>query len=118
MPGESRQLNPDPKKPYICLPLTVDAAKAHLETLVALYRQGSRAPVPLILNASAAYAKHFAKNEDAEAALAAARKAWESDDHHKGDGEDPWIAMAFRDSDPLDARFAKVSLMVWGPMLG
>jgi exodeoxyribonuclease V gamma subunit len=114
-PGESLHLGLDAT--YSLEPLDASEAHAHLEQLVTLYQQGRLTPLPLFLKASPAYVEKFLKVGDARGALIAARGKWKSNDYANGDDQDPWFAQAFRDSDPLDARFEQVSQTVWEPIL-
>ncbi len=114
-PGESLLLALDDS--FGLMALEAEQAARHLERLVTLYRQGSVAPVPLFLNASVAYVEKFLKEGDGQAALAAAKGKWGSTEYYTGDGDDPWHAQAFRDSEPCDERFAEVAISVWEPIL-
>lgn len=53
-----------------------------------------------------------------EAARSKARLAWEGLDFGpRGESQDPWYALAFRDRDPLDARFETLAETLLGPAL-
>ena len=114
-PGESLLLALDTS--FSLMPLEVEEATRHLESLVTLYQQGSVAAVPLFQNASVTYVEKILKESNEQGALTAAKGKWGSTEYYTGDCDDPWNAQAFRDSDPFDERFAEVAMTVWEPIL-
>jgi exodeoxyribonuclease V gamma subunit len=87
-----------------------DRPLARLATLAELYVAGSSEVVPFFPETALAFATLLAKGEDA--AWRAAEKMWTEE----RDG-DAYFALAFRDSNPLDARFAAHAREIYGPML-
>lgn len=114
------------KSVHIALDKTVEIealshtdAEKHLAALLALYREGMERPIPLFQSASAAYVRDFDKRGDKVSALEAARKKWVGNRQYsvRGDMDDPWVAQAFRDKDPLDDNFIEVAKRVWEPIV-
>lgn len=95
---------------HIVLEPEADPAAA-LADLLAAYAEGLSRPLPLFRQASPAYVQ---KNQD----LAQARKAYAGTDYSKGDAEDEWIRLLWRDADPCDARFAEWATRLYGPLTG
>lgn len=81
---------------------------AALADLLAAYREGLCRPLPLFRRASPT----FVKKGDLEAA----RKAYAGSDFSKGDAEDAWIRLLWRDADPCDARFRDWAQRLYGPL--
>ncbi len=88
-----------------------------LAELLDLYSEGLSTPLPLLPTASLAYAEALHNGKTEEAALAAARSAWEGGYRRTGDREDTDLQTCFRRTDPLDERFCEVAWRVFGPLL-
>ncbi len=89
----------------------VEHPEDHLRRLGEAYRDGLREPLRFFPAASYAYAT--AKRDP----LAAARKGWEGNEHAGGDSADAWVRLAYRDTDPLDERFASLASEILAPLL-
>ncbi|MCB9885198.1 MAG: exodeoxyribonuclease V subunit gamma [Planctomycetes bacterium] len=95
-------------------------ALAHLEVLLAGYRQGAHAPLPFFEKSSYEYAERLHDNDDAATALRAARKKWlpDTSDFPTSDSEDEAVALAMRGHDALQLDgFARWAEAIWGPFL-
>lgn len=96
-------------------------ARQLLEPWLVAYREALCTPLPLITKASHGFAHGWRKpgrKEPLEAARSKARLAWEGLDFGpRGESQDPWYALAFRDRDPLDARFETLAETLLGPAL-
>jgi len=115
--------------------------RERLEDLVALYRRGCREPLPLFENSSWAFAKASqlpvtALDDGLSTAdesiaklkkgLEAARRGWYPGGRARGDLDDPHVARVFEgrapmedpseDPVPLSLEFARLALLVWGPV--
>jgi len=97
-----------------------------LAYLVKMYTLGSTAPLPFFRTASRVFAEKFLHTEDRGKALPSAREAYEVDSYSGfGDLMDPYVQLAFRGVDPLDANsvlacgvtFAQLATRVYEPML-
>lgn len=102
----------------------LDDAAELLEPWLAAYRQALCEPLPLLTRASHDFAQALAspgarsQKPPVEAARAKARVAWEGSEFGlAGECCDPWYALAFRDRDPLDARFEALAERLLGPAL-
>jgi hypothetical protein len=83
---------------------------AQLATLAGFYSGGSSELLPFFPETALAFARALAKGE--EAAWGAAAKVW-TDERAR----DAYFSLAFRDVNPLDAKFAAHARSVCGPML-
>lgn len=72
------------------------------------YKEGLCWPLPLFRRASPAWVK--------KQNLEDVRKAWEGNDYNKGDCEDAWIRLLWRDADPCDERFMQWAERLYGPL--
>lgn len=72
------------------------------------YKEGLCHPLPLFRRASPAWVR----KQD----MGDARKAWEGSDYSKGDCEDAWIRLLWRDADPCDQRFTQWAERLYGPL--
>ena len=90
----------------------VSNAKAVLTNLLDLYWRGLSEPLKFFPATSLAFAE-----ADPDDAVAAALKAWASDEHHRGDDSDDYIALCFARVHPLDEEFADAARTVLAPML-
>jgi exodeoxyribonuclease V gamma subunit len=96
------------------LPLLPDA-QIYLQHLLACYWQGLHQPLHLYPESALAYAQ--ASRQHDRDPLAAARKTWESSNHHRGEDDDAYYRLAFREHDALDHEFTQVTEAVFGPLL-
>ncbi|EKM95315.1 exodeoxyribonuclease V subunit gamma [Stutzerimonas degradans] len=98
-------------------------AAALLEPWLAAYRSAIREPLPLLARSSHAFARGYRNpargSEPIETARKRAREAWLGAEFSPiaGECEDPWNALAFRDREPLDARFEALAEQLIGPAL-
>ena len=91
-----------------------------LEPWLLAYRQALCEPLPLLAKASHGFARKWrapGRKEPVEAARGEARVMWQGNDFMTGESQDPWNALAFRDRDPLDARFEALAEQLYGPAL-
>ena len=91
-----------------------------LEPWLEAYKSALCEPLPVLAKCSYGFAKKWRKpgrKEPIEAARAEARLMWQGNDFMAGESQDPWNALAFRDRDPLDARFEALAEQLYGPAL-
>jgi exodeoxyribonuclease V gamma subunit len=85
-----------------------------VRTLLALYWEGLRRPLPFFPRA--AHRACVATGDP----LAAARATWErarTPQAPPGEGDDPYNELAFRGRDPFDAEFLAIAHRVFDPLL-
>jgi len=102
---------------FTLYPLEPDEAQRHLLRLIELYDEGLCRPLPLYPGASLEYVSKL-KGDETGKAMLAAKKKWQSSDYARGDSDDPWIAMAWRDLDPFNAEFEALAREVLLPLQG
>jgi exodeoxyribonuclease V gamma subunit len=92
-----------------------------LADLVALHREGLRAPLPLPTKAALVYARTFAGTGSADDALAEARRTWCDDRFPERD--DALYARVFGEKAGVEVltgsagRFGALALRLWRPLL-
>lgn len=96
----------------------VQDAGGVLCALAGIYRDGLSEPMPFFAESSFAFAEKFLKQNDAQAALAAAHTAWNGDSYRgNGEKEDAYVSFAFSKKAPLaDERFQKLAAEVFNPI--
>jgi exodeoxyribonuclease V gamma subunit len=118
----------DPSLPLRTLVLGTDRAQAfdgqldaqsHLDRLVAGFRRGRQAPLPVFEHASMAWAKRHNENKDEP--LRYARQAYEGNDWeepYRFDLGNAWVDFCWRDRDPIaDPAFVEWATNVIAPCL-
>ncbi|MGN6151438.1 MAG: hypothetical protein ACTHOH_05430, partial [Lysobacteraceae bacterium] len=81
-----------------------DAARAALDTLLALWHEGQASPLPFAPKSAYAYAVAWHAKPDAHAAWKAAWAAY-APHQYDGEREDRWLRLAFRPHGLLGAAF-------------
>lgn len=90
-------------------------AQEHLEVLLRWYGEGQLHALPFLPKASQEWAQLAHQGKDG---LAAARRSWLGGDYQSGEREEPYLALAFSDTDPTaDPQFAELAEAVWLPLL-
>ncbi|MDD0844977.1 exodeoxyribonuclease V subunit gamma [Pseudomonas sp. Gutcm_11s] len=100
-------------------------ARVLLEPWLAAYREALCEPLPLLTRSSYEFAKALvtpsakSRKEPIDAARDKAEAAWLGAEFSPlpGEVEDPWYALAFRQREPLDARFEALAEQLLGPAL-
>jgi len=96
----------------------VDNSMEILEMLLEFYRAGLTKPLHYFPQASWAYAEQLLeKGKSREYALRKARAAWEGNDYNRGDSQDLYYRQCFRNTDPLDLEFCRISEEILGFIL-
>ena len=92
-----------------------------LQDLLALFRRGLMQPIHFFPDSSYDYAEHLLKKTASEQkALNKARRKWigsEFAKYAKGESEDPYYDLCFRQSAPLDEAFKDIAVRVFSPLL-
>jgi exodeoxyribonuclease V gamma subunit len=89
-----------------------------LAGLLERYWEGLQRPLPFFPRASWAYARLVLEKGSPEGeALRKVSEAWAGDDYRRGELEDPYYHLCFRDTDPLDDEFQRLAVDVFEPLL-
>ena len=92
--------------------------KEILTVLLQLFKQGLSQPIHLFPNSSLEYAHQLQKKaKSKQAALISARRKWLGSQFTRGESQDHYFDLCFKNSDPLDESFQKISIAVFGPLL-
>jgi len=82
-----------------------------------IYWKGLSEPVRFFPETSYKYAHLLLLKEKSKYdALENARKTWEGNDFTPGESSDLYFDLCFRETDPLDKEFEKVSIEIFGPI--
>ncbi|MGD9056268.1 MAG: exodeoxyribonuclease V subunit gamma [Desulfobacterales bacterium] len=96
----------------------VDQPRKILTKLLNVFKEGLEKPLRFFPATSFVYVFQQQINDRSEkAAMAAARRNWFSTDYARGESDDPYIDICFKNIDPLDNHFADISNAVLGPLL-
>jgi exodeoxyribonuclease V gamma subunit len=96
----------------------VEDSRTYLAKLLAIYWEGLQRPIPFFPRTSWAYAEKMLKSQDHGWALSEARKTWQPEyKDARGEKEDPYFSLCFREPDPLNEEFASLAMEVFGPIL-
>jgi exodeoxyribonuclease V gamma subunit len=92
----------------------VPDASARLQELLKLYEQGQRAPLKFFPESAFAMLKQGRSKKEP---LDRARDSWRGGEWKRGECEDEYYDLFFRDADPIDEEFAKVAELIVAPLL-
>jgi exodeoxyribonuclease V gamma subunit len=87
-----------------------------LAALLALYWQGLMSPLRFFPAASLEFARAKRKKMPEAAAMGKARAKWRGDDFARGEAEDRYYQLCFRNIDPLNQEFRDNALGFFGPL--
>ncbi len=88
-----------------------------LEHLLQVYWKGLSEPVHFFPATSYEYARQILKYGKSKSyALNLADKKWNAGFNYPGESKDPYFDLCFRDTDPLDNEFERISAEVFGPI--
>ncbi len=92
-------------------------AETVLTKFLNLYWDGLSEPLPFFPKSSHAFAKKLIiDNKSSEQALSDANKTWIGNDFIAGEGEDTYNKICFKNKNPFDEIFQKVSLQIFEPI--
>jgi exodeoxyribonuclease V gamma subunit len=99
-------LEKDGVREYALRGIDTATARTQLDALLAGYRAGQSSALPFFPKSAWAYVQTLAgvrtRDSSEEKALATARQLYDGDEHISGERDDAWVALAFRDREPLD----------------
>jgi len=89
-----------------------------LVALLERYWEGLQRPLQFFPRSSWDYARLVLEKGSPEGeALRKAWEAWAGDDYRRGENEDPYYHLCFRDTDPLDDEFRRLARELFEPLL-
>jgi len=99
-------------------PMEPETALTILEGLLDFYREGLIHPLHFFPESGYEYAQRkIEKGQAPEKALDAARLKWSGTPYTRGEREDPYYQLCFKETDPLDGAFEALTEKVIGPLL-
>ena len=97
----------------------VEHSKAILGRLLEEYWTGLVRPLHFFPESSWIYAHMtLEKNKPRENALRSACKTWRGSEYSRGECEDPYHQLCFRNTDPLDSEFRRIAEEIFRPLIG
>ncbi len=57
------------------------------------------------------------KKKSTHEAFGKVKKAWQGGDYNRGEGENAYYRLCFRDKDPIDSEFERLAMMIFRPLL-
>jgi exodeoxyribonuclease V gamma subunit len=95
----------------------VDHHQKYLAQLLNLFKRGLEKPLHFFPNTSLEYIQEGQiRGKSKTAALKAAQRKWLNSDFARGESDDPYYDICFRQYDPLDDSFQKISETVFKPV--
>jgi exodeoxyribonuclease V gamma subunit len=96
----------------------IPGGERSLEDLVLIFERGLVKPVHFFPDTSFSYAKAvIERNTSQEAAMAAARRVWQTESERwGGESDDAYYRRCFEGEDPLDVEFRDLALTVFEPL--
>jgi len=95
----------------------VDNAGALLEELLGVYWSGLGAPLPFFPETSLCFAERLFKGGKETDALRSAERKWLGSPYLRGEGEDPYYRLVYRNTEPLDSEFRHIARRIFEPLL-
>lgn len=90
----------------------------NLELLLHLFWQGLSEPLHFFPETSLEYFNQMQKNpDDPQRALTYAGKKWLGSEYHRGESEDSYYQLCFKNLDPMDKSFEQIAKRVYRPLL-
>jgi len=89
-----------------------------LSLLLDTYREGLTRPLHFFPDTAWVLAVEVVENKKSpQDTFGKVMKSWEGGDYRRGEVEDPYYRLCFRDRTPLDADFERLALMIFKPLL-
>ena len=97
-----------------------EEAEEELARWLEAWRRGQGEPLPFFPAASWAYAEHIARRGEsaAEEARNKAEQAWFGSPYHRGEVEEPYLALVFGEESPVTGAFRELATGLLGPFAG
>ena len=96
----------------------VDNHQKYLAQLLNLFKSGLVKPLHFFPVTSLEYVQHEqVRGKSKTAALKAAQRKWLNSDFARGESDDPYYDICFRQYDPLDHTFQEISETIFKPVL-
>jgi exodeoxyribonuclease V gamma subunit len=73
--------------------------------------------LPFFPQSAYRFAQRRQQGKNEQEALHAARRIWEGDSQSRGESEDAYYQLNWGKVDPLDERFTKLAVDVFGPLM-
>lgn len=89
-----------------------------LSSILETYREGLIRPLHFFPDTAWTLAREVVeKKKKPQEAFGIVQKSWEGGDFSRGEGEDPYYRLCFKNEAPLDEDFQRLALMIFRPLL-
>ncbi|MFC1857301.1 exodeoxyribonuclease V subunit gamma [Thermodesulfobacteriota bacterium] len=96
----------------------VEGSRDILGELLRTYWKGISGLIHFFPESSFAYGNGvYLKKRSESAAMKTARRKWEASEFNRGESEDPYYRLCFRNTDPIDGAFQKIAETIFRPLL-
>jgi exodeoxyribonuclease V gamma subunit len=96
----------------------VEKSERILKELLEIYRAGLSKPIHFFPNSSWVFVEEtLEKNKSPQEALLKSHNTWMGSAYTRGEGEDAYYQLCFRNTNPIDSEFQRVSNKIFGPLL-
>ena len=96
----------------------VENSTTILEELLKIYHNGLTRPLPFFPESSWVFAQEaLGKKRPPSRALQKARNTWKGSAYHRGECEDAYYQLCFKNTDPINGEFRRLSEEIFRPLL-
>ena len=96
----------------------IDNSTTILEDILRIYRDGLTRPLHFFPEASWVFAQEsLIKKVPCDKALLKAHRIWQGSQYSRGESEDAYYQLCFRNTDPLDSEFRRIAEEVFRPLI-
>lgn len=106
-------------KDHACIYPEIPESENLLKILLETFWRGLLKPLHFFPESSWAYAESVVRGKDPDKAMAAARNKWEKRefDFGRGESQDLYFHLCFKNTDPLDEEFRNLAMVIFEPIL-
>lgn len=117
--GTSLLVGLDPKRTWAAWKFSpVENSEAILKELLEIYRVGLIKPIHFFPKSSWVFVHEtLEKKRSPQEALLKTQNTWQGSEYSRGEGEDAYYQLCFRNTNPVDSDFQKISKKIFSPLL-
>jgi exodeoxyribonuclease V gamma subunit len=96
----------------------VENSETILNELLEIYRAGLIKPIHFFPKSSWVFVQEtLEKKRSPQEALLKTHKTWQGSEYNRGECEDAYYQLCFRNTNPMDSEFQRISKKIFGPLL-
>ena len=118
-PGTSLLVGLDPDRVWAAWEFApVENSETILKELLEIYRVGLIKPIHFFPKSSWVFVHEtLEKKRSPQGALLRTQNTWQGNEYTRGESEDAYYQLCFRNINPVDSEFQKISKKIFGPLL-